>query len=169
MSETVALVGPTAWIFAALALVGAALAVSLPNILHAIFSLALSLIGVALLFLSLGSPFVAAMQVLIYVGGISVAMVFAVMFAFALREQPRAAAWRRRGLAGAAALGVFVALAPTLVRARWVRRLGGDDWSVAALGRALLQHYNVVFEALSLVLLLAIVGAIIIARKEPRQ
>jgi NADH-quinone oxidoreductase subunit J len=42
------------------------------------------------------------------------------------------------------------------------------DWSLETVGRALLTHYNVVFEALSVVLLLAIVGAILIARKGER-
>lgn len=169
MAENAVVLGSAAWFFAALMLVGGVLAVTLPNILHAIFSLALSLIGVALLFLDLGSPFVAAMQVLIYVGGISVAMVFAVMFAFALGEGPERAARWRRGLAALAALGVFAALGSVLVRTRWVPRTTRSDWSVEALGRALLQHYNVVFEALSVVLLLAIVGAILIARKEPSR
>lgn len=169
MLENVRVLGSAAWVFVALALIGGALAVTLPNILHAIFSLALSLVGVALLFLALGSPFVAAMQVLIYVGGISVAMVFAVMFAFALREGPAGAARRRRGLAGAAALGVFAALGPLIARASWSPHFARNDWTVAALGRALLQHYNVVFEVLSVVLLLAIVGAIIVARREPPQ
>ena len=77
-------IDPTAYIFVGLAILGGILSVHLRNIMHAIFSLMASILGIAILFLYLGSPFVASMQVVIYVGGISVAMVFAIMFSYSL-------------------------------------------------------------------------------------
>lgn len=151
------------------AVAGAFLAVTLKNILHAIFGLALTLLALAGLFFVLNSPFVAAMEVLIYVGGISVAMVFAVMLStVSPQHRPETALRRGAALLVALAFGVSVGAvvvtsglgdvtAPAIVDA---------DWSVAAIGRALLDDYNVIFEALSLVLLLAIIGAIVITRRE---
>lgn len=166
MSATQLAVDPTAYLFVFIALAGGLLAVSLRNILHAIFGLALSLLGIAALFFYLGSPFVGAMQVVIYVGGISVAMVFAVMFSYTVRSR-ESASLTRYVVGGAGALVFFGAVGAVL----WRTDFGGSaavrgDWSVEAIGRALLQHYNLVFEALSVVLLLAIVGAIVIARRE---
>ena len=62
--------------FVALVLIGGGLAAFSRQILYAIIGLGISLLGLAGLFLNLGSPFVAAMQVLIYIGGITVAIVF---------------------------------------------------------------------------------------------
>jgi len=154
------------YIFVFITLAGALLAVFLRDILRAVFGLALGLLGLAGLFVYLGSPFVAAMEVLIYVGGISVAMVFAVMFSHSL-ELRQAKQRTKRTLVAAMTSLVFVAGIGLVLRDAHFTAAGqGRDWSVRAIGRALLTHYNLVFEALSVVLLLAILGAIIIARRE---
>ena len=166
MSATQLVVDPTAYLFVFIALAGGLLAVTLRNILHAIFGLALSLLGIAALFFYLGSPFVGAMQVVIYVGGISVAMVFAVMFSYTVYAR-ESASLTRYLVAGVGALGFFGGVGALLWRTDFSgTAVARGDWSVEAIGRALLQHYNLVFEALSVVLLLAIVGAIVIARRE---
>jgi len=154
-----------------LALAGALLAVSLPNILHAIFGLGLSLIGVAGLFFTLGSPFVAAMQILIYVGGISVAMVFAVMLSQFIHPP---AGSKKKGLPWGAFLGAglfLAAMAPVLLSTRFAVTSNPDEQAttVRDIGMSMLQEYNVVFETLSVVLLLAIVGAICIAQPDKKE
>lgn len=156
---------PTAIAFALVSLVGGVLAVTLRNILHSILGLALALLGIAALYLYLGSPFVAAMEVVIYVGGISVAMIFAIMFAYTLGI--RGDSPRSRVLAAVPAAAFLLVVGAVLARARFDFAAAGRDWSLEAVGRALLTHYNLVFEALSVVLLLAIVGAIGIARRDP--
>ncbi|MCG8420181.1 MAG: NADH-quinone oxidoreductase subunit J [Proteobacteria bacterium] len=156
----------TAGLLMAVTFAAALLAVTLRNVLHAIFGLAVALLGIAGIFITLGSPFVAAMEVLVYVGGISVAMVFAVMLSTVVARQDEGG--RRRVWAGLAALGFFAAMALVITRADF----GPDSdpseqaWAVAEIGGDLLTHYNVVFEALSLVLLIAIVGAVAISRRE---
>ncbi len=154
-----------------IAVAGAFLAVSLKNVLHAIFGLALTLLAMAGLFVVLNSPFVAAMEVLIYVGGISVAMVFAVMLSTVVPEHHPESPWRR-GLALTVAMLFFGGIAAIVVQAglpEAPRALIEDAWSVKTLGAALLDHYNVVFETLSVVLLLAIIGAIVISRREGEE
>ena len=150
----------------AMSLAGALMAVTLRNVLHAIFGLAIALLGLAGLFVVLQSPFVAIMEVLIYVGGITVAMIFAVMFSTVassrLVETPR-----RRALAALGALAVFGTVATILVATDFGPPAATDAeaWTVQTIGRNLLDRFNVIFEALSVVLLMAIVGAILIARK----
>jgi NADH-quinone oxidoreductase subunit J len=152
-------------------LVGTLLAVSLRSVLHAVFCLALSLAGVACLFLLLDSPFVATMQILVYVGGISVAMVFAVM----MSRSPKASMQSER--LGHRILGVSVAV-PFFGVVGWIllhtdfavapERAEGAG-SVVEIGRDLLTHYNLVFELLSLALLVAIMGAILLTSRDDSE
>jgi NADH-quinone oxidoreductase subunit J len=158
----------------AIAVAGALLAVSLKNVLHAIFGLAITLLALAGLFVVLNSPFVAAMEVLIYVGGISVAMVFAVMLSTVVPKHATETKLRRGGAAlvaltfvlGVGAVIVGADLPTMATKAAAASKVTEDLWSVAHLGKALLDHYNLVFEALSVVLLLAIIGAIVISRRD---
>lgn len=150
----------------ALTLAGALMSVTLRNVLHAIFGLALALLGLAGLFVVLNSPFVAIMEVLIYVGGITVAMIFAVMLSTVAStravETPR-----RRAAAAVVALALFATVAPLLVATDFGPQAIQSDaaWTVQTLGINLLDRFNLVFETLSVVLLLAIIGAIVIARR----
>jgi len=153
----------------AIAVAGALLAVSLKNVLHAIFGLAITLLALAGLFLVLGSPFVAAMEVLIYVGGISVAMVFAVMLSTVVPKHA-AETKLRKGAAALVALTFLLGVGAVVVGADLpdvtAPPVSRSLWSVAHLGQSLLDHYNLVFEVLSMVLLVAIIGAIVISRRE---
>jgi NADH:ubiquinone oxidoreductase subunit 6 (subunit J) len=154
--------------FAALVVIGGLMAALNRQILYAIIGMAISLFGLAGLFLYLGSPFVAAMQVLIYIGGISVAIVFAMMLSIALSVRPRERHPGKFGFALLCAVGFFAVAGWILYGAefRIVEQSPDAAWGVDALGHALLNAYNLVFEALSVVLLLAIIGSILIARKE---
>lgn len=159
-----------AGLIVAITIAGALLAVAQGNIVRAIFGFAISLVGVALAFLALGSPFVAAMEVLIYIGGITVAMVFAVMLSSAGQKEPT-------GSFGRHAMAVFVALmffaggAYVIVSTEFGVKpeLDATAWSVQEIGRNLLDRFNVVFELLSVVLLVAIIGAITIAGRSNDQ
>ena len=157
------------YLFVALVLIGGGMAAFSRQVLYAIIGLGISLLGLAGLFLTLGSPFVAAMQVLIYIGGITVAIVFAMMLSIAMSVRPPNPDVRKSLFAVACAVVFFVAVI-SVIRDTSFRQVAAPAsekaWSVGALGHALLTHYNLVFETLSLVLLLAIIGAILIARKE---
>ena len=156
------------YLFAALVLSGGLMAAWTRHILYAIIGLGISLFGVAGLFLYLGSPFLAAMQLLIYIGGITVAIVFAMMLSIAmtvtLPERNRAKTVFAAVCTAAFGLGVFQLLRAARFPA--VSPAPEEAWSVGAIGHALLTHYNLVFETLSVVLLLAIMGAILIARPQ---
>jgi NADH-quinone oxidoreductase subunit J len=147
---------------------GAFLAVGSSNILHAVFGLAVSLVGVAGCFLALGSPFVAVMEVLIYVGGISVTMIFAVMLSSVASPQDKES-WSRRIMAAIIAFWFLAGGAFLIAHADFgaAEQVSREHWGLEAVGRSLLDRFNLAFETLSIVLLLAIVGAIVISRKEP--
>jgi NADH:ubiquinone oxidoreductase subunit 6 (subunit J) len=157
-----------AYIFIALTLLGGLMAAFARQVLYNIIGLGVSLLGLAGLFLNLGSPFVAAMQILIYIGGITVAIVFAMMLSIAMSLLPPAPNMSKRIFAILAGILFFITLMPIITGTHFdiVTPASEEAWSVGQIGHALLTTYNLVFEALSLVLLLAIIGAILIARKD---
>jgi len=156
------------YIFVALTLIGGLMAAFARQVLYTIIGLGVSLLGLAGLFLNLGSPFVASMQVLIYIGGITVAIVFAMMLSIAMSLLPPTPDMKKRILAIISGIVFFVAVAPMIASTPFeiVTPASEEAWSVGQIGHALLTTYNLVFETLSLVLLLAIIGAILIARKD---
>lgn len=149
-------------------LVGALLAVTQGNILHAVFGLAVALVGVAGIFFTLDSPFVAIMEVLIYIGGIAVTMIFAVMLS-RVTQPKETESEKRRALAALVAMAFFAAVASVILGTEYEhgKTLPKEAWKLEQVGRDLLGRFNLAFETLSVVLLLAIVGAIVIVRKEP--
>jgi len=150
---------------AGIALFGALLAVSLRNIFHNILGFALSMLGVAGLLLSLGADFPAAVVILVYVGAVAIAMVYAVMLSHPLDQAPRP---RRPGkIAGAMAVGATAAVglyamvrsAPLPVEPPAVGITAAD------LGRRLLGDYVLAFELISVLLVVAMIGAVMVARR----
>lgn len=151
----------------AFTLAGAIVAVAVRNVLHAVFGLAVALLGVAGLFATLHAPFVAAMEVLIYVGGISVAMIFVVMLSSVVTKGETETK-TQRGIAALIVIPLFIGLALVITGAKLPDTAPpARDNSTEAIGVALLNQYNLAFETLSVILLIAIIGAIVIARKEP--
>lgn len=138
---------------------------------------ALSLIGVmgslAMLYLLLGAPFVAAVQVIVYAGAIMVLFVMVIMLLHAGEEQPTGASLMASrfglpllaGLLGALAYVLLVAFPdPRPVRFGEFRQGGA-----AEVGYALFTRYLLPFEATSVLVLIAIVGAVVLAWREVRK
>ena len=152
------------WIVVGITMGGACIAVFTRNILYSVLGLAFALAGVAGLYLYLGSFFMAMMQLLIYVGAITIAIVFAIMLSRPMHmEAPKRSL--PKVAAGCAASGiVFVSLVCVAMKTSWVPAAErGTDWSVVTIGHLLLTRYDLVFEVISLVLLVAIIGAILTA------
>jgi len=153
--------------FAAVVLLPALLVVSVRNIVHAGFWLLPTFLGVAGLFVLLGADFLAAVQVLIYAGAIMLLLLFVLMLTRdagdpQLRQTNRLAVWA--GLSCALLAVVTVAV---LTREPWaVSPAALAPGFTRSLGQALLGPYLLVFELASVLLLSAMVGAIVIARRE---
>jgi len=153
-------------ILAAVSLVGGFLAVSARNLVRAALGLILSFFGVAGIYFVLEAEFVAIVQVLVYVGAISVLILFSIMLTRGLMKDtasPQNSQW----LAAAfISLIVFVALAAVALATNWPvaqTALKGD--LIAKLGTQLVTTYVLPFEAVSLLLLGALIGAFVIARE----
>lgn len=146
--------------------VGAALGIVLtPNLLHAVLFLILSFVALAGLFLTLSADFVAVAQILIYAGAVGVLVLFAVMLTPSSSRINADTVFFGPGfvLAGliATAMG-FVA-----IRTPWAETdNGGFDSTVDVIGQALLNRWALPFEIASVLLLVAMVGAIVLVRAE---
>ncbi len=150
---------------AIVALIGALGAVALRNIFHNILGFAVAMLGVGGVFLSLGSDFLAAVFVLVYVGAVAIAMVYAVMLSHPLDEtpQPRSVA----KIAGAAFIAVLVAAALWLVlnEAHWAPPGRVPAAGAAQIGMRFLGDYVLAFELISVLLFVAMMGAVMVARR----
>jgi NADH-quinone oxidoreductase subunit J len=150
---------------AATALVGALCAVGLKSIFHNILGFALAMLGVAGVFLSLGSDFLAVVFVLVYVGAVAIAMVYAVMLSHPLDQPPRPRS--RAKVAGAALFAAVAAGGIWLVvrSAPWPPAGGHLDVSAAWTGYRFLRDYVLAFELISVLLVVAMMGAVMVARR----
>jgi NADH:ubiquinone oxidoreductase subunit 6 (subunit J) len=153
------------YLVVALTVLGALIAVGARKIFHNVLGLALAMFGVSGLFVYLNSPFVALMQILIYVGAICIAICFAVMLSEPqyLPGAPRNPLKIQAAIAGAVAVFVFLGL--LLQKTTWTPAVErSTDWSIVTLGHYLLTKYSLTFELISLLLLVAMLGAIVTAR-----
>jgi NADH-quinone oxidoreductase subunit J len=137
-------------------------------------SSALSLIGVmgslAVLYLLLGAEFIAAAQVIVYAGAIMVLFVFVIMLLNAGAEQKGSKALLARVLGIPLQLGLLGILSyiiyRVLPRSEAVKFGGFTEGTARDIGRALFTQYLLPFEVTSVLVLIAILGAIVLARKE---
>ena len=163
-------------IFAVIAVVMLAAAlwvVTTRNMVHAVLMLVVALAGSAALFLMLGAEFVAWTVVLVYIGAVVVLFLFGLMITRApLRRDPVRLDHRRRWPAALVAAAVFATLATsTTAFFGW-----GADTAIAEgvtrtgeLGDLLFNRYVIPFEAVSFVLLAALIGGIVLARKDAEE
>jgi len=147
-------------------LTGAIVAATAERLIRSVTGLALCFIGLAGLYYFLNSPFVALMEILIYVGAVCVTIAFGIMLAPPRLEEARPVLFGVGGAAAFIAGGlVFIGIVSVGLKTGWVSfGIPVNDGSVAAIGKALLQDFSMVFELISLVLLVAIVGALAVAR-----
>jgi len=153
------------WVLSAVTLGAAVMVVAVRNLIHAVLFLILSFIGVAGLYVTLSADFVAVTQILIYVGAISVLILFAILLT------PRAARDNAETFLQVPGLVLAVMVAVTMGAIALV-----TDWSEAthgpfsetaeAIGEALLDKYVLPFEIASVVLLAAMIGAIVLVRED---
>jgi len=155
------------WMVAAV-LVASSLAVVLtPNLFHAVLYLAAALVATGLVFLLLDSPFLFAVQLLLYAVGVMTVVVFAIMLT-ERRVGERIVQTSRSLLNGAVVAGaVFVGVVGFLIRApRSVLRPTLDADAIPAIGRALVGPFAVTLELLGLLLVVALLGALYFARTD---
>ncbi|WP_322801168.1 NADH-quinone oxidoreductase subunit J [Thermoflexus sp.] len=155
-------------LFAILTLGAGLLTVLSRHLFHAVLYLILSLVGVAGLFVLLEAEFLAGVQVLIYIGAISILIIFAVMLTRGMVRNP-GPPLNNQSLAAAVIAGLFfVLLAPVIAGFPWPQTIQGIPAdTIEALGRSLVDpnQFALPFELASVMILAALIGAIFIARE----
>lgn len=143
------------------------------NMVHSALMLVVALAGSAALFLMLGAEFVAWTVVLVYIGAVVVLFLFGLMITRApLRRDPAPLSHSRRWPAALVAAAVFatVATATTAFFGWGEDTVIGEGISrTGALGDLLFNRFVIPFEAVSFVLLAALIGGIVLARKDPKE
>ena len=153
------------WILAAITVGSALMVGATRNLIHAAVFLVVSFMGVAGLYITLSADFIAVTQVLIYVGAISVLVIFAIVLTPTADRTNAETFLRLPALLLAVLVGVIIAFVSIDTDWRIADR-GGFQETASAIGEALLDKYVLPFEIASVLLLVAMLGAIILVRPE---
>ncbi|MCD6249634.1 MAG: NADH-quinone oxidoreductase subunit J [candidate division Zixibacteria bacterium] len=166
-------VGIVFWVLSTVILVSAVMVVSLRNIFHCAIFLILTLTGVAGIFVTLNAEFLAAAQVLIYVGAVATLMVFGIMLTSDIASR-RIEMTNQK--AGVAVLACMVFALGVLFLIKITTKAGAGVWQTATeplpadnvltIGKQLMTEFVLPFEVVSVLLLAAMIGAIVLARRE---
>ena len=160
------------FVCAALAVIGALTLILAREPIHSALALVLVMVSLAVLYLLLGAEFIAAVQIIVYAGAIMVLFVFVIMLLNAGLEE-RTDFSKLAKYAGLP-LGIFLLLAlahwmaHSLIGLQIANGLGGTNASVSTreLSAQLFQKYLFPFEATSILILIAILGALVLAKKD---
>lgn len=143
--------------------------VTLKNLFHAALSLAAVLIGTAALYLTFHAEFMAAVQILLYVGAVITVIIFAVMLTEHIAERSILQRNKQSLPALLGVLALLVIIGKVLLKTPWPVNPSALDARVPVsdLGVALMGTYVFPFEVISILLIGALIGAVVIARKGP--
>ena len=141
------------------------------NLFHAGLSMIVSFLGIAAIYAALSAPFVAAMQVLVYAGAIAVILLFAFMLTHDIMEPQKMSSRFQRTASAVVCTVVAVSMARVLVSSAWgkLSAQAVEGVPLEVLGKSFLTDYLVPFELVSILLLMTLVGAIVVARKEEKS
>src|SRR2546425_6885173 len=165
------------YLLGAVAIVAALLVIGQRSPIHSVLLLIASFGALSGLYVLLDAPFVAVIQIIVYAGAIMVLFLFVVMLLNAPHEETsydeRIHPLLRQGtmrFGAALAVALLVELWWALTKGREVGPFaGGAVASVSAIGRSLFTDYSFQFEVTSILILVAMVGAVVLARREPRS
>ncbi|MEW6334066.1 MAG: NADH-quinone oxidoreductase subunit J [Thermodesulfobacteriota bacterium] len=159
---------PGEWIFIgvlATTLAGSLAAVLSGSVIYALFGLVTAMFGMGGIYIYLGAPFLAMMQILIYVGAITILIAFAVMLAGPMYRRPKE--WTTgKKLAAALAVVLFSLFVPAGIMTGAFRSAAGAKPLIVTteeLGRVFLDRLTLPFELISLLIVVSIIGAIMLA------
>ncbi len=157
------------YLFAAIIVASAALVAFSRNLVYSAFALLFTFFGVAGIYVMLSADFLAAVQLLIYVGGILVLIIFAVMLTHRISDVEISNQSLRPAQGALILIGIMAVLLGVIFKTQW--SLEGQleyQATTALIGDLLLKKYLLPFEIVSVLLLAALMGAAVIVRKEVR-
>ncbi|WP_227766662.1 NADH-quinone oxidoreductase subunit J family protein [Zhaonella formicivorans] len=152
------------WLLAAAVLACALAVVTLKNIVHSALYLILTFVGIAIVFLFLEADFLALVQILVYAGAVSILLVFAVMLT-RKGDMKQSNLFNNYKWAGALlCLGLFLLIERLILASDFVVNTTGPQNTVGPIAEAMLGQFVIPFEIAAILLLVAMVGAIILAK-----
>ena len=168
MQPLVSIVQIGIYFLMAVSVIAALGVVLLPNLFHAALALVVTLLGIAGIYLALQAEFLAVVQILLYVGAVVTLIIFAIMLTQGLGNKNLKQHNELTLGAAGACIAFFTALFQIITKTSWP--IHPENLSLrittADLGSALMGHFVFPFEVISVILLAALVGAILIAKKE---
>jgi NADH-quinone oxidoreductase subunit J len=154
------------YLFAAITILSAFFVVTTRNIIHSAYYLLFTLFGIAGIYVLLGADFIAIVQLVVYIGGILILLLFGVMLTNKITHV-QIKSGTIKIIPAALGVALFAGiLAAALLNTKW--KTINNELPIAtthSLGLLLLQQYGVVFELLGILLLIALIGAASMARK----
>jgi NADH-quinone oxidoreductase subunit J len=153
------------WVFAALTVGSAAVVVLSRTLIYSAFALLATFFGVAGLYVLLGADFLAATQLLVYVGGILVLLLFGVMLTQRIYDLDLRSGTIQLASGAIVAGGLFVILTAVALKTEWPAGELHPAPTTAEFGRLFLGKFLLPFEAASVLLLVALMGAAMIVRR----
>jgi NADH-quinone oxidoreductase subunit J len=155
------------WVVAVVLLASSLAVVLTPNLFHAVLYLAAALVATGVVFLLLDQPFLFAVQLLLYAGGVVTIVVFAIMLTERLVGQRIRQTSRHLVNGAIVSAAVFAGIAGFLLRApQATPRPEQAADATLAIGRALVTSFAVTLEFLAVLLVAALLGALYFARGE---
>ncbi len=159
------------YLFALVTIVSGFFVVTSKNIVHAAFNLLFTFFGVAGLYVLLGADFIAVVQILVYVGGILILLLFGVMLTNkVVNVDIRAGAGHI--LPAVIGIGILWGALTAMIafKTNWIENPAPEmNPTTAGIGNLLITDYVLVFELLGILLLIALIGAASIARRETEE
>lgn len=157
----------TFWFIAGLTIVSAVMVAYGKKLLNSAIALLFTLFGVAGLYIFLWADFLAAVQVVVYIGGILILIIFGIMLTNRISTVHISHSSIQRGYGGIVVVGLMGFLGWMIVRTPWLQEHAVEpEQTVATIGKLILTDYLMPFEVASILLLGALIGAATLSRAE---
>ena len=154
------------WCIAALTVISAAFVVLNNQLLYAAVGLLFTLFGVAGLYVFLWADFIAGVQLLVYIGGILVLIIFGIMLTNQISSVRLSQTNVQQGVGAVVVTWLFIFLSMVITKTPWLIQSAIEpDSTTAGVGVLLLTRYLLPFEVISVLLLGALIGAAVLSRE----
>jgi NADH-quinone oxidoreductase subunit J len=155
------------WLFVVLTIIASLMVVLSKNLVYASMALLVTLLGVAAMYVFLWADFLAGTQVMIYIGGILILLLFGIMLTQKITSVRISHTNVQRGVGALIVIVIFAGLAWMVKITPWLRNPSQEpQQTVHEIGILLMTDYLLPFEVASILLLGALIGAALLARKE---
>ena len=155
------------WIVVGVTIISAVMVVQSKQLLYSAIALLFTFVGVAALYIFLWADFIAVVQVVVYVGGILVLIVFGIMLTNKITSVNISHTSVQRGIGATVVLGILAGIGFMIINTPWYQVAATEPaQTTETIGRLLMMDYLLPFEVASLLLLGALIGATTLSRKE---